>query len=763
MTRAATFLTTGLAAMLTQTGLAAGADSTPTARNTPTVRLITLDPGHFHASLVQKFMYDGIDPVVHVYAPPGDDVNEHLERIDAFNQRAEQPTHWREDVYTGADYLDRMLKDRGGNVVVISGNNARKMEYVSRAVDAGMNVLADKPMVMSPADLAQLKATFATAAQKRVLLWDIMTERYEVTTALQRELSRQPALFGQLEKGTAEHPAITKESVHHFSKVVAGSPLKRPQWFFDVRQQGEGLLDVATHLVDLVQWEAFPDQSLKPEEAQVLQARRWATPVTREQFHRVTGAAEFPDYLQPDVKDGALQVFSNGELIYRLRDVFAKVAVSWKWEAPPGGGDTHYSVMRGTRANLVIRQGEAQRFKPVLYVERANAATAADLEQSLRAAIEKLQSDYAGIGMRRDGDAWVITVPEKYDVGHEAHFAQVTQNFLNALQVGHLPEWEVPNMLTKYSTLVQAYQMSHAANLSHDGAGRWQRDADRSSLAWLRGDQVVWKLTFAPDPFNKPFFDPLSVPGGPPLTWAQPEDHPWHYGLWFSWKYINGVNYWEESRETRRPDGKTRWHVGAINTNANGHADAQFDIEYVHPSGRVDLTEKRTLNISAPAADGSYTIDWESTFTAGKEGALLDRTPMPGEPDGQVNGGYAGLGLRTAPDPLAISFVSSEGPVTQFESNRARPTARAVAANFRDGDRDAGAIAIVSLPQGSTAPQPWYIVNAPKDRMRFLCAAVLAPKPIQLAPGQTMTLRYRIAVRRDAWTPEALNALADQT
>jgi hypothetical protein len=32
-------------------------------------RLITLDPGHFHAALVQKFMYADVDPLVHVYAP----------------------------------------------------------------------------------------------------------------------------------------------------------------------------------------------------------------------------------------------------------------------------------------------------------------------------------------------------------------------------------------------------------------------------------------------------------------------------------------------------------------------------------------------------------------------------------------------------------------------------------------------------------------------------------------------------------------------
>ena len=65
----------------------------------PPVRLMTLDPGHFHAALVQKFMYEGVDPRVRVYAPQGDDLTEHLKRIEAFNSRTDQPTHWREEVY----------------------------------------------------------------------------------------------------------------------------------------------------------------------------------------------------------------------------------------------------------------------------------------------------------------------------------------------------------------------------------------------------------------------------------------------------------------------------------------------------------------------------------------------------------------------------------------------------------------------------------------------------------------------------------------
>src|SRR6186997_839798 len=68
------------------------------------VQLVTLDPGHFHAALVQKTMYGDVDSVVHVYAPVGNDLQLHLDRINGFNTRTDNPTHWKEEVYTGNDF-----------------------------------------------------------------------------------------------------------------------------------------------------------------------------------------------------------------------------------------------------------------------------------------------------------------------------------------------------------------------------------------------------------------------------------------------------------------------------------------------------------------------------------------------------------------------------------------------------------------------------------------------------------------------------------
>ena len=230
--------------------------------NLDTVQLITLDPGHFHAALIQKSMYDNVDSKVHIYAPDGEDVRLHLDRINAFNTRQENPTQWEEIVYTGSDFFEKMLAEKAGNVVVISGNNQKKTEYIFQAIESGFNVLADKPMAINTKDFEALKKAFKTAEEKKLLLYDIMTERFEITTILQKELSMLPEIFGTLEKGTPENPAITKESVHHFYKYVSGEVLTRPAWFFDVTKEGEGIVDVGTHLIDLIQWECFPERIL---------------------------------------------------------------------------------------------------------------------------------------------------------------------------------------------------------------------------------------------------------------------------------------------------------------------------------------------------------------------------------------------------------------------------------------------------------------------------------------------------------------------
>ena len=89
--------------------------------NSKPVKLITVDPGHFHAALVQKTMYEDVDSVVYIYAPEGNDLKLHMDRINGYNSRAESPTKWKEVIYTGSDFFEKMIAEKKRKCCGIGG------------------------------------------------------------------------------------------------------------------------------------------------------------------------------------------------------------------------------------------------------------------------------------------------------------------------------------------------------------------------------------------------------------------------------------------------------------------------------------------------------------------------------------------------------------------------------------------------------------------------------------------------------------------
>jgi predicted dehydrogenase len=392
-------------------------------RSMPAVRLMMLDPGHFHAALVQKEMYPDVAARVDVFAPLGSDLVGHLNRIASFNTRQERPTAWQLEVHAGPDFVDRMLHEHPGNVVILSGRNRLKIDQIARSIHAGLSVLADKPWILKSDDLPKMEAALAEADARSLVAYDIMTERFEITTVVQRALVNDRGTFGEIVKGTEADPAVYMESVHHLMKVVAGAPNIRPAWFFDTAEQGEGFNDIGTHLVDLVQWTLFPGSSID--------------------------------------KGGKLEYYCNTLVSYALRGIHTTLNVIWDWEAPAGSGDIHFAAYRGTRARIEARQSRVDRFRPELYVIAADAATKPQVLAAVQARIRALERDYPGIGVE-DRDAEIhITIPDRLRIDHEAHFAQVTTNFLAFLRDRRtLPPWERPNMLAKYYVTTKGTELS---------------------------------------------------------------------------------------------------------------------------------------------------------------------------------------------------------------------------------------------------------------------------------------------------------------
>ncbi len=420
------------------------------------MKLIVAEPGHFHAALLQKEMYPGLDTRVNVYAQMGADVIEYLHRITRFNARTENPTNWELDVHLSAKPMDEMVCGRAGDIVVFAGRNRGKIDRILQAIEAGFHVLADKPWIIESRDLPKLERALALAAERSLAAYDIMTERYEVTSELQREFVSDASVFGDLEAGSESDPAVSLFSAHHIMKTVAGVPLRRPAWFFDVEIQGEGVSDVGVHLVDLAQWTAFPDQAIDAaHDVRVLRGRRWPIELTAAQLHSVTGEPCFPQ---------GLKYYCNNQVDYTLRGAHVRIEAVWLWEAALGAGDIYTAVFRGSKSSLDLRQGAAENHRPELYIVPASPAWRKEVFDAARRSIAQSQARWPGLDAVESNGALRLVIPEKFRVGHEAHFAQVANRFFEYVRTpGGLPLWERPCMIAKYLVSTQGVDAGRSA------------------------------------------------------------------------------------------------------------------------------------------------------------------------------------------------------------------------------------------------------------------------------------------------------------
>ncbi|MBI3513834.1 MAG: oxidoreductase [Proteobacteria bacterium] len=392
-------------------------------------------------------------PQVQVYAPLGADLLDYLARIARFNRRPERPTHWTMAIHAGPDFLAQLAHERPGNIALISGRNRGKIALIEAALAAGLHVLADKPWIIRPEDFPRLEAALRTAAQRGLVVRDLMSGRHEVSSIVLGALRQDAEVFGDAVAGTPDEPAVEMESVHHLMKQVAGITNPRPAWYFDIAEQGEALADIGTHLVDLAHRTLFPDQALDHRaDIRIDAARRWSTAVSRAQFREVTGEAAWPEALRAAVTDDVLAYACNGRLDYAVRGLHVRLAAVWNWTAPPGGNDTHRAAFRGSRAHLEVRQGAADGERRELYV-----IPVADVGAALERRIAALQTSYPGVALERRDAEWRVTIPDRYRAGHDAHFIAFMRQFLGYVaQPASQPAWEPSTMLAKYAVTTGA-------------------------------------------------------------------------------------------------------------------------------------------------------------------------------------------------------------------------------------------------------------------------------------------------------------------
>lgn len=254
----------------------------------------------------------------------------------------------------------------------------------------------------------------------------------------------------------------------------------------------------------------------------------------------------------------------------------------------------------------------------------------------------------------------------------------------------------------------------------------------------------VWRAVCDPKQ-PKPYVYPLATLAGEELTANSPADHVWHHSLWFAWKYINGVNYWETDK-TGKSEGATIIKSTKIDRHADLSARVEMAIEYVPPGKPAVLRETRVLTFGAPRPDRSYAVDWDARFTVGDGEIKLDRTPPKG-----ASGGYAGLSLRFPKGTKGWTFLTSGGDASAAQGN-GKP---ARWADFH-GPAKSGAVAGIAVfdhPANPRHPTKWYL----NEGHPYFSPALLHGEPMTLAAGATMRLRYRVVVHDGEWAKTRLD------
>jgi len=261
-----------------------------------------------------------------------------------------------------------------------------------------------------------------------------------------------------------------------------------------------------------------------------------------------------------------------------------------------------------------------------------------------------------------------------------------------------------------------------------------------TTFTLLNHKEIVWQFNYR-DRFQRPYFHPLTV-NNTMITCVSPPDHPWHLGMWFCWKYINHLNYWEYLNENRsaktgfKSEGSTEIMNSKIIRNTDYTCDIQLNINYHPLKGETVMSEERSYHVSVPDKDGNYFIDEDHLFKVLADSIVLDRTP-PAIRGGRIQGGYAGISIRFNQDFTTPVFKSS-GDTLQCKKCDWQYYGFTSLTGKKVG------IKIEQDPKYRSSTSSWYIINDPLIPFYYFSPAVIFDRPVILKKGTNWRLKYRI-------------------
>ncbi len=270
-------------------------------------------------------------------------------------------------------------------------------------------------------------------------------------------------------------------------------------------------------------------------------------------------------------------------------------------------------------------------------------------------------------------------------------------------------------------------------------------DKQQRSLALMQNDAIVWRFNAGTDD-SKPCFHPLSMPDGSVITDFRPADHRWHRGAWFSWKFLNGKNFWEENPEGEPRDGWSRVESIEFTPNPDFSADIKLKMRYIEKSGVECFAEERAIHVSTPQDDGTYAIIVDLKFIALQD-VVINKWY------------YGGFSLRMAKGRENWSFLDVNGICgsthVKQQSNHLLSREPSPWAAFveKQGEPTQG-IAILDHCSNPYHPVRWLLL----PHMPFMSPVFQYDRDIKVNKNESLKLRYQIMTFKNQNATQFINA-----
>ena len=370
----------------------------------------------------------------------------------------------------------------------------------------------------------------------------------------------------------------------------------------------------------------------------------------------------------------------------------------------------------------------------------------------------------------RDGSLATITAtlgsPEEVS-RHRFHFAGFSAESGTEAYTSSGPPWTITPDTPEAATAIE-HALAGWVERPEEWQGQFLRFADaldagaappvtladaRASLELLTamywsartGDDVPLPLDGSHPLYKAGFRDPLDLqrrsPQAPERASAgdavghRPDsrraaDHPWHHTLWFTIKFVNGENFWEEYGRVRRAAPRRPDH-GALDPSRS--RDGRHRRSPLDRRGRPRRRRTRTH------------IDWTITLEPRSTSSSTARRSPRGA-------GTEASPCGVAPDWTDTRLLLADG--SSHDRVLGEPSRWCDLSGTVEGST-AGAL-LLDGPRNIRHPVPWYgstraATYGDEGWSNFLNASFLWAEPLAVAAGDALELSYRIVVHDGMW------------